>query len=143
MLSYCEHGELQGALKKRAADGAPFPMLDKYRFCVETAAGMAHLAEHMFVHRDLAARNVLLGVGMVCKVADFGLSRSVRADEDATGDYYRSSGGLLPVRWTAPEGMTSPWKGGKIKSARGNFLDSVSLPTCTESPYESYVQMSK
>ena len=35
-----------------------------------------------------AARNVLLGSGLVCKVADFGLSRRVQT-EDNTGDYYR------------------------------------------------------
>jgi len=40
------------------------------------------------------------------KVADFGLSRRVQT-EDNTGDYYRSSSGIIPVRWTAPEGMTS------------------------------------
>ena len=67
---------------------------------------MAHLALHNFVHRDLAARNVLLGSGMVCKVADFGLSRQVQT-EDNTGDYYRSSSGIIPVRWTAPEGISS------------------------------------
>ena len=106
VLSFCEHGELQGALKKHAADGAAFPTAAKCRFCKEVAGGMAQLARHNFVHRDLAARNVLLGSGMVCKVADFGLSRRVQT-EDNTGDYYRSSGGLVPVRWTAPEGITS------------------------------------
>ena len=44
-----------------------------------------------------AARNVLLGSGMVCKVADFGLSRRVQT-EDNTGDYYRSTSGIIPVR---------------------------------------------
>ena len=96
VLSFCEHGELQGALKKRAADGDAFPTVDKFRFCREVADGMAHLARHSFVHRDLAARNVLLGSGMVCKVADFGLSRRVQT-EDSTGDYYRSSSGIIPV----------------------------------------------
>ena len=106
VLSFCEHGELQGLLKKRAADGDAFTDADKCNFCKEIADGMAHLAKHSFVHRDLAARNVLLGTGMVCKVADFGLSRRVQT-EDNTGDYYRSSSGIIPVRWTAPEGMSS------------------------------------
>ena len=106
VLSFCEHGELQGALKKRAADGDAFSAVDKCDFCKEIADGMAHLALHNFVHRDLAARNVLLGSGRVCKVADFGLSRRVQT-EDNTGDYYRSSSGVIPVRWTAPEGITS------------------------------------
>ena len=106
VLSFCEHGELQSALKKRAADGDAFSNAAKCNFCKEIADGMAHLAQHNFVHRDLAARNVLLGSGMVCKVADFGLSRRVQT-EDNTGDYYRSSSGIIPVRWTAPEGMTS------------------------------------
>ena len=106
VLSFCEHGELQGLLKKRAADGDAFSDQAKCGFCKEVADGMAHLAKQNFVHRDLAARNVLLGSGMVCKVADFGLSRQVQT-EDNTGDYYRSSSGIIPVRWTAPEGISS------------------------------------
>ena len=48
-----------------------------------------------------AARNVLLGSGMVCKVADFGLSRRVQT-EDNTGDYYRSTSGIIPVHLQRP-----------------------------------------
>ena len=106
VLSFCEFGELSGLLKKRAADGNAFSTNEKDRFCGEIAAGMAHLSAHSFVHRDLAARNVLLGSGMVCKVADFGLSRRVQT-EDNIGDYYRSTNGVVPVRWTAPEGLTN------------------------------------
>jgi len=68
VLSFCEHGELQGALKKRAADGMPCDLGFKYRFCQEIGDGMQHLAGHALVHRDRAARNVLLASGMVCKV---------------------------------------------------------------------------
>ena len=103
VLSYCEHGELLTSLKKNAADGTPLDDQAKLRFCSEIAHGMTHLGEHNMVHRDLAARNVLLASGMVCKVADFGLSRSTQAD-DGNSDYYRSTTGMIPVRWTAPEG---------------------------------------
>ena len=44
---------------------------------------------------------------MTCKIADFGLSRSVKTEDDGSSEYYRSSNGVLPVRWTAPEGLYS------------------------------------
>ena len=105
VLSYCEHGELLGQLKRRCADGKAFGEQTKFRFCGEVATGMRHLGEHGLVHRDLAARNVLLASGMVCKVADFGLSRRVQTEDNAS-DYYRSTSGIVPVRWTAPEGLS-------------------------------------
>ena len=71
----------------------------------QVARGMAHLARWNFVHRDLAARNVLLAAGAVWKVADFGLSRAVHRSEG--GDYYRSAGGMIPLRWTAVEAMAT------------------------------------
>jgi serine/threonine protein kinase len=50
-----------------------------------------------------------VGSGMVVKVADFGLSRSSKisgSDGDEGGaEYYRSTSGVLPVRWSAPEAM--------------------------------------
>jgi serine/threonine protein kinase len=106
ILSYCEHGELLGRLKRQCADGKPIDQPTKFRFCAEIATGMQHLCTHSLVHRDLAARNVLLASGMVCKVADFGLSRQVQTEHNAS-DYYRSSSGIVPVRWTAPEGLIS------------------------------------
>ena len=114
VLSFCEHGELEGQLKKRAANGEPFDLCTKFRFCSEIAAGMSLLASNNFVHRDLATRNVLLASGMTCKVADFGMSRRVLTDDNAS-NYYRTTSDLLPVRWTAPEGLIA--SGGKFSSA--------------------------
>ncbi|XP_022087756.1 angiopoietin-1 receptor-like [Acanthaster planci] len=67
-------------------------------FAVDVARGMQHLSEKGCVHRDLAARNVLVCENLVCKVTDFGLSRS---DEV----YVKTTAGRLPVRWMAIESL--------------------------------------
>ncbi|XP_040206045.1 ephrin type-A receptor 7 isoform X3 [Rana temporaria] len=66
------------------------------------AAGMRYLADMGYVHRDLAARNILVNSNLVCKVSDFGLSRVIDDDADAV---YTTTGGKIPVRWTAPEAI--------------------------------------
>lgn len=119
VMQYCEHGSLHQALKKRAATGHPFSYSSKIRMSAEIANGMSHIAKHSFIHRDLAARNILLGAGksitgMVCKVSDFGLSRSGNSasnnNDEPEGEhetYYRSQTGVFPVRWSAPEAIDS------------------------------------
>jgi serine/threonine protein kinase len=120
IIALCENGSLKSQLERRvlgegkltAKPGAFPPKIDA-DIGVEIARGMHHLVEHHLVHRDLAARNVLLDSQLVAKVADFGLSRggggesSTAEDEDAATheDYYKSSAGVFPVRWTAPEAM--------------------------------------
>ena len=53
--------------------------------------------------RDLAARNVLVNSQLVCKIADFGLSREI--SESSIDGAYTTRGGKIPVRWTAPEAI--------------------------------------
>ena len=61
---------------------------------------MQYLSSRGFVHRDLAARNILVSKKNICKVADFGMSRDLEDEK-----YYVSRGGMVPVKWTAPEAI--------------------------------------
>ena len=71
------------------------------RFTLEIASGMEHLVFKKHVHRDLAARNILVSHNLTCKIGDFGLARGASVNSE----YYLSQGGLIPVKWTAPEAI--------------------------------------
>jgi len=60
--------------------------------------------------RDLAARNVLINSELMCKVADFGLTRHLDGQESESScacPIYTTHGGKIAVRWTAPEAVAS------------------------------------
>jgi serine/threonine protein kinase len=55
------------------------------------------------VHMDLAARNILVGPGLLCKVADFGLTR--RVDKKNKNQYVQTEKMKVPMKWMSPESM--------------------------------------
>ncbi|KAK6620580.1 hypothetical protein RUM43_010872 [Polyplax serrata] len=77
--------------------------LTVFAYCI--ARGMEYLVTRGIIHRDLAARNVLVDHNKVCKIADFGMSRSVRNLEDGQVYEERQHKGALPIRWMAPESL--------------------------------------
>ncbi|XP_004678592.1 PREDICTED: ephrin type-A receptor 2 [Condylura cristata] len=100
ITEYMENGALDKFLREN--DGE-FSVLQLVGMLRGIAAGMKYLANMNYVHRDLAARNILVNSNLVCKVSDFGLSRVLEDDPEAT---YTTSGGKIPIRWTAPEAIS-------------------------------------
>ncbi|XP_052283818.1 ephrin type-B receptor 1-B-like isoform X2 [Dreissena polymorpha] len=101
VTEYMANGSLDSFLRKNDGQLSVIQLVGMMR---GIASGMKYLSEMGYVHRDLAARNILCNESLVCKVADFGLSREV--DVDTTEGAYTTKGGKIPVRWTAPEAIT-------------------------------------
>uniref|UniRef100_A0A8C3AED1 Ephrin type-A receptor 7 n=1 Tax=Cyclopterus lumpus TaxID=8103 RepID=A0A8C3AED1_CYCLU len=100
ITEYMENSSLDSFLRRH--DGQ-FTIIQLVGLLRGIAAGMTYLSDLGYIHRDLAARNILVNSNLVCKVSDFGLSRVLEDDPDAA---YTTSGGKIPIRWTAPEAIT-------------------------------------
>ncbi|XP_075997193.1 ephrin type-A receptor 2a [Genypterus blacodes] len=99
VTEYMENGALDTYLRGRDGEIPSYQLVGMLR---GIAAGMKYLSDMSYVHRDLAARNVLVNSNLECKVSDFGLSRVLEDDAEGT---YTTSGGKIPIRWTAPEAI--------------------------------------
>uniref|UniRef100_A0A672LH10 receptor protein-tyrosine kinase n=1 Tax=Sinocyclocheilus grahami TaxID=75366 RepID=A0A672LH10_SINGR len=99
VTEHMENGALDRYLKDHDGEISSFQLVGMLR---GIAAGMKYLSDMSYVHRDLAARNILVNSNLECKVSDFGLSRVLEDDPEGT---YTTSGGKIPIRWTAPEAI--------------------------------------
>ncbi|XP_022101409.1 fibroblast growth factor receptor-like isoform X2 [Acanthaster planci] len=114
ILEYVPHGNLQTYLRQIRTGTDPTNLnknelvrknnltpTEILTFACQVVRGMEYLESKQCIHRDLATRNILLGEGMICKVADFGLARDVAE----RSQYEMQSQGRVPVRWMAPESL--------------------------------------
>ncbi|XP_063781829.1 NT-3 growth factor receptor isoform X2 [Pseudophryne corroboree] len=113
VFEYMKHGDLNKFLRAHGpdamilVDGQPrqtkgdLGLSQMLHIATQIASGMVYLASQHFVHRDLATRNCLVGVNLLVKIGDFGMSRDVYST-----DYYRVGGHtMLPIRWMPPESI--------------------------------------
>ncbi|XP_045910180.1 ephrin type-A receptor 6-like isoform X4 [Micropterus dolomieu] len=100
VVEYMENGSLDSFLRQH--DGH-FTVIQLVGMLRGIASGMKYLSDMGYVHRDLAARNILVNSNLVCKVSDFGLSRVLEDDPEAA---YTTTGGKIPIRWTALEAIS-------------------------------------
>ncbi|XP_066143378.1 uncharacterized protein [Euwallacea fornicatus] len=117
LMEYCLYGDLKNFLLSRryllaeraAEDNKNVEALEDItpkrltNMALDIARGLSYLAELKYVHRDLACRNCLVNAQKMVKIGDFGMSRPM----SDYASYHFTRKGMLPVRWMAPESLTS------------------------------------
>lgn len=110
IFEYMDLGGLDGLLRKSSPQNPEYDSSESHLLipdqfldiCQQLVRGLVHLSTLNFVHRDIAARNCLMDSNFRAKIADFGLSRNISAQ-----NYYRIGNGknYLPIRWMPPEAL--------------------------------------
>ncbi|EFP09724.1 CRE-KIN-9 protein [Caenorhabditis remanei] len=109
LVEFCEHGDLLHMIRNRKQEIMDGPSIspdglkikDLLMFSWQISNGLEYLNNIGCIHRDIAARNVLVDSSNTCKIGDFGLCRLT----DSL--LYTARGGRLPLKWMAPESLSS------------------------------------
>eukprot|EP00127_Corallochytrium_limacisporum_P001143 Clim_evm6s42 gene=Clim_evmTU6s42 len=142
ITEFCHLGALESYMWQF---GKSLPQRQLLLFAQQVADGMAYLESMNVVHRDLAARNVLLDANGAAKIADFGLSRALHADENY---YTANSARALPLRWLAPESITrrkfsskaDVWSFAVLVWEIYDFCDRVPYPNIADQKIIAYLE---
>ncbi|CAI5439485.1 unnamed protein product [Caenorhabditis angaria] len=95
-LEFCNGGSLESHLYKHGNEMEEF---ERQTLLIDSARGMRYLHANKCIHRDLASRNCLISAEGFIKIADFGLSKSLGADETKFKEALKEA----PLVWLAPE----------------------------------------
>ncbi|CAI5437577.1 unnamed protein product [Caenorhabditis angaria] len=95
-MEFCIGGSLESALLKYGNEMEEF---ERQTLLIDAARGMRYLHAQKCVHRDLASRNCLISSDGFVKIADFGLSKTLGANETVFKEALKEA----PLVWMAPE----------------------------------------
>ena len=86
LMEICELGDLRKLWTRRFQAHRPLSWFQVTFILLGAARGIERLHSSGILHRDIKTENLLVHRGMVCKVADFGMSRQEAISEPAQMD---------------------------------------------------------
>ena len=102
VIECCHRGDLRSYLKNPISYcyccGITKPYLHFFKVADDIINGMKYIHSENYVHLDLAARNIFIDKDNVCKIGDFGLSKSL----NSTDTSYLCSVDKFAIQWYYP-----------------------------------------
>lgn len=101
VLEYMEGGSLEQMMTQNP--GACQDEGFVRELCHNVLKGLLYLHQRKFLHQDVKPGNILLTASKFAKLADFGLTVAVNAEEDAMGETYNEAVAVGTARYWPPE----------------------------------------